>query len=211
LWEKKNAVLDYGDFSNPTVEIEIDDTSVTKGMDLVIQGTLYIAFMCIALRWLCKAEILEDSFASSNKPKFTVDDLGQGVICEGPSSHECAICLETMPIGTTVRILPCRHSFHHECITGWLKEEKYTCPMCKFDLSQHFEEQKQAKETMQLPRKSLSHRILQKSKAWRFCRTIETDDNQLLEQIGDLELTEEQPASRSQQVEAISVENGVTV
>jgi hypothetical protein len=208
LLMKEDAILDYGDFSSAEVQIQIDDSTLMRGMDLVVQAVLYMIFVCLALRWLLKSDVLAVAFTPNVKPRFTADELGQGEICEGPSSHECAICLEAMPIGTTVRILPCRHSFHHDCIVGWLNEDKHTCPMCKFDLFQHFEEQKQAKEII-LPQNSWRHRLLQRGRAWRLRRTIETDDNQLLQTVGgDLELTEEHPSNRN---DVIIAEDGVTV
>lgn len=196
-------VLDYGELRDPSIQIEIDDSSSIRGIDLSLQILFYIVFICIACKWLFASDsFMDEDFKNNKKPKFTATDLGQGEIRESSTSHECAICLETMPVGTTVRILPCRHSFHHECIIGWLDECKYSCPMCKFDLFDHFEEQKEAKEIIH-PKESLK-RILWK----RLRRKIETGDDQLLDGAdvgGDLELTVEQ------QVDQISAEDGVTV
>ena len=200
-----------------------------RGVDIVVQTFFYVVFLCTACRWLCNGDRLMDAEMSrrKEKPKFTVTDLGQGEIREGPSSHECAICLENMPVGTTVRILPCRHSFHHECIIGWLNESKYNCPMCKFDLLEHFEEQKEARNIIQPKESSSLKTIMLKALRWR--RKIETDGNQLLnvdEVIGegDLELIEErQPEQQEEEVSlgaageerttrrTISAEDGVTV
>ncbi|CAJ1935229.1 unnamed protein product [Cylindrotheca closterium] len=213
LLKKESAILDYGDINSPEIAIQIDDSSMVKGIDLVVQATLYLVFVFLALRWLIKSDIMEETFQQQEaKPKFTAEDLGEGIICEGPCAHECAICLEAMPPGTKVRILPCRHSFHEDCIVGWLNEGKTTCPLCKFDLLQHFEEQKEARESI-LPPKTFRQRFLRRFNALlRFRgRTIQTDDDQLLTaEIGDLELTEEiAPASST--AGTISVANGVTV
>ena len=46
---------------------------------------------------------------------------------------ECAICLENMieeNINPLLFLLPCRHSFHNDCITAWLKKSS-TCPLCR--------------------------------------------------------------------------------
>ena len=206
LQAKERAVLDFGDLSDPSIQIEIDDASTMRGVDIVFQTFFYVLFLCTACRWLCNSDrLLDDEMERrKEKPKFTAFDLGQGEIREGPSSHECVICLENMPVGTKVRILPCRHSFHHECIIGWLNEGKYNCPMCKFDLLEHLEEQKEARDVIQ-PKESLKTIML---KALRWRRKIETDDNQLLDVNevigeGDLELTEEQ-----QQPSAVAEEGG---
>jgi len=208
LLQKENAILDYGDISSPEIAIQIDDSSMVKGIDLVVQATLYLVFLFLALRWLIKSDIMEETFQQEVKPKFTAEDLGEGIICEGPCSHECAICLECMPPETKVRILPCRHSFHEDCIVGWLNEGKTTCPLCKFDLLQHFEEQKEARESI-LPPKTLRQRFWQRLNALRLRRTIQTDDDQLLTGIGDLELTEE--IAPIPPIGTISAADGVTV
>lgn len=198
--------------SSPEITVQIDDSSIMKGADLVIQATLYILFLALALRWLIKSDIMEETFQQQQvKPRFSVEDLGEGIICEGPHSHECAICLEDMPPGTKVRILPCRHSFHEDCIVSWLNEGKHICPLCKFDLSQHFEEQREARKGM-LPKKSLRQRIYLQIRAWRFGRRIiQTDDDQLLNEIGDLELTEEIAVPPIPTAGTISAADGVTV
>ena len=43
----------------------------------------------------------------------------------------CAICFDDSPAGTTVRVLlPCRHSFHLECVDPWLTNND-SCPSCR--------------------------------------------------------------------------------
>jgi hypothetical protein len=45
----------------------------------------------------------------------------------------CSICLEAVALGAEVLSLPCRHQFHEDCITPWLRQQGAgaTCPMCK--------------------------------------------------------------------------------
>jgi hypothetical protein len=45
----------------------------------------------------------------------------------------CAVCLEDYVSGDKVRILPCLHSFHANCIDVWL-QQKSTCPVCKMSI-----------------------------------------------------------------------------
>ena len=42
----------------------------------------------------------------------------------------CGVCLQKIPEGTEVAVLPCMHSFHPKCIETWTKVKK-ECPMCK--------------------------------------------------------------------------------
>jgi hypothetical protein len=193
----KATTDDYSDEGCPCLAAEIDDASPMKGRDLVVRVCLYLVFLFSVYRWLSNGEAQRPQSSnpsSSLPPRFTGSELGQGVIQDGTTSQECAICLETMPAGTTVRILPCRHSFHHDCIVGWLDQDKDSCPLCKFDLRQHFEEQRAAVEIIQTAHNSWRDRLLQGRRVWRW-RRIRTDENQLLEEAGeeggDLELTEE--------------------
>lgn len=49
--------------------------------------------------------------------------------------HSCAICIEEYHEGETLRVLPCSHKFHTECIVPWLTERQASCPLCKYDVS----------------------------------------------------------------------------
>ena len=43
---------------------------------------------------------------------------------------DCSICMDTVPTGGTVTVLPCSHWFHADCIHAWLGEHD-TCPVCR--------------------------------------------------------------------------------
>ena len=45
---------------------------------------------------------------------------------------ECPICLESYM--ESIRILPCKHAFHSQCIETWTEKGKATCPVCKINL-----------------------------------------------------------------------------
>ena len=49
-------------------------------------------------------------------------------------NEDCAICLTTFENGETLRVLPCQHPFHSECIDQWLGAHR-TCPMCRIDVT----------------------------------------------------------------------------
>jgi hypothetical protein len=45
-------------------------------------------------------------------------------------ANQCSICLEDLKAGDEVTRLPCKHGYHHACITEWLRNVS-NCPVCK--------------------------------------------------------------------------------
>ena len=62
---------------------------------------------------------------------------GSTVGCTGHSTTEdeavCTICLEEFSPGEDIKLLPCQHFFHVDCINEWLQRD-VTCPLCKHEL-----------------------------------------------------------------------------
>jgi hypothetical protein len=49
----------------------------------------------------------------------------------GPLSKECcAVCQDEFAVGTDVKLLPCFHNFHPDCIDPWVREND-SCPTCR--------------------------------------------------------------------------------
>lgn len=46
----------------------------------------------------------------------------------------CSICTEDFVKGEDVRVLPCDHKYHPECIDPWLLNVSGTCPLCRIEL-----------------------------------------------------------------------------
>jgi len=55
------------------------------------------------------------------------------LVAAGPRIHNesCAICLDDFTDGLKVKVLPCMHGFHTQCIDPWLNERSDLCPICK--------------------------------------------------------------------------------
>ncbi|KAJ2846571.1 hypothetical protein IWW36_004289 [Coemansia brasiliensis] len=45
----------------------------------------------------------------------------------------CIVCIDDFVVGSKMRILPCGHNFHIECIDPWLTAKSSLCPLCKYD------------------------------------------------------------------------------
>ena len=57
-----------------------------------------------------------------------------GPLSKLPGGNECAVCQGAMDGLEPVRLLPCRHCFHADCIEPWLKRSTQ-CPSCRADVS----------------------------------------------------------------------------
>lgn len=53
---------------------------------------------------------------------------------ERSDSNACSICLDDYQEGDQLRILPCMHTFHTDCIDNWLPRNS-SCPVCKMSIS----------------------------------------------------------------------------
>merc|ERR550532_3042083 len=50
-----------------------------------------------------------------------------------PFPGECAICLGSWEPSDRIKVTPCQHAFHEECMDSWLKSAR-TCALCRQDL-----------------------------------------------------------------------------
>lgn len=49
---------------------------------------------------------------------------------QGGETENCAVCLEQFHKKQCLRVLPCLHEFHRDCVDPWLLLQQ-TCPLCK--------------------------------------------------------------------------------
>merc|ERR1712154_499033 len=63
--------------------------------------------------------------------------------CYHPHNDSCAICLDDFGHGEELRLLPCGHAFHRQCVDPWLLKQSELCPMCKQSIFETIDAQKQ--------------------------------------------------------------------
>ena len=83
---------------------------------------------------LLEAELLEDELGHENVlERQEIVRLPCRTSAGGPEEDEkeCAVCLSQFERGDLVRMLPCRHEFHADCIDKWLLEKDRRCPCCR--------------------------------------------------------------------------------
>ena len=49
----------------------------------------------------------------------------------------CTVCQDDFNTEDTVRVLPCEHLYHPDCIDDWLKGHSYKCPCCRKPAAEH--------------------------------------------------------------------------
>ena len=49
------------------------------------------------------------------------------------TENGCPICLEKFVGNRPIRVLPCRHRYHSDCVDDWLVKRR-RCPLCGYDI-----------------------------------------------------------------------------
>ncbi|XP_013375816.1 PREDICTED: RING finger protein 215 isoform X1 [Chinchilla lanigera] len=69
--------------------------------------------------------------ASLKTRRCRLSRAGQGLA--EPGTETCAVCLDYFYNKQWLRVLPCKHEFHRDCVDPWLMLQQ-TCPLCKFNV-----------------------------------------------------------------------------
>ncbi|KAH7416776.1 hypothetical protein BKA64DRAFT_701559 [Cadophora sp. MPI-SDFR-AT-0126] len=62
------------------------------------------------------------------------DQVAKAAVQTSFDENQCAICISDFIANEEVRVLPCNHRYHPECIDPWLLNVSGTCPVCRYDL-----------------------------------------------------------------------------
>ncbi|KAJ1910599.1 hypothetical protein IWQ60_010569 [Tieghemiomyces parasiticus] len=79
------------------------------------------------------------TFTEKAAEKATAPPASESASARSPSlkgstiTPPCSICLEDFEADQSVRVLPCRHAFHMDCVDQWLTTKYSRCPLCKLD------------------------------------------------------------------------------
>ncbi|XP_052402242.1 RING finger protein 150 [Carassius gibelio] len=141
LLEKNVSVTMHITVGTRNLQQYVSRTSV------VFVSISFIVLMIISLAWLVFYYIQRFRYANahdrsqrrlSDAAKKAISKLQVRTIRKGDKETEsdfdnCAVCIEDYKPNDVVRILPCGHVFHKNCVDPWLQDHR-TCPMCKMNI-----------------------------------------------------------------------------
>jgi hypothetical protein len=106
--------------------------------------SMYI-ISCIFVSWICCCACYPNTVptnsAVSSDTIVSIRILSYDVpiqyhVADPPPDKECCICLDTNELSSSPlpwAELPCKHMFHHECVSRWLITHD-TCPVCRLNV-----------------------------------------------------------------------------
>ena len=117
-----------------TIETANQDETFNK-YNLLFLGILLIMIIAFIIKEKYFKSIDQEKIDKEKKQLMKLKDFLNRLKTRTDIINEtCVICLEEMTKNQidkkSVKTLPCRHSFHNECIETWMTTKK-ECPLCK--------------------------------------------------------------------------------
>ncbi|KAF9427881.1 E3 ubiquitin-protein ligase rnf13 [Podila epigama] len=80
------------------------------------------------------SKLLASTTLNTNQESTQEHSTTVVVTTDGTLEDLCSICLGEYETNDRIRILPCNHEYHAECVDIWLTHKSTHCPLCKHDL-----------------------------------------------------------------------------
>lgn len=112
--------------STDGTDIEMNDSHVTQTADSA-KPSPHVAAQSIS-----DPEASPDARAQEHSGPVVATNNADGTDAEGHLG--CSICTDEFQKGQELRVLPCNHKFHPDCVDPWLLNVSGTCPLCRIDL-----------------------------------------------------------------------------
>lgn len=112
------------------------DTTTPNDTDLLMSEAIYAGIYTITflLSLICLLSTLIIFLTDPTPHLFPKKKLKYLALEEfemGKYNETCGICLENFRPKEEVRVLPCKHAFHKQCVDKWITERLSCCPFCK--------------------------------------------------------------------------------
>lgn len=112
---------------------------VSLGRSLILLVIFIICSPCLCLM----RRILRGTRTASRKSLKELETkqfMAGNVDLESSEGPVCVICLLEYEDGDDLKVLPCGHEFHSDCVDLWLGKHNRTCPTCRHDITKRLEE-----------------------------------------------------------------------
>ncbi|KAL1561994.1 RING-type E3 ubiquitin transferase [Salvia divinorum] len=71
---------------------------------------------------------------SDPAPRSAIESLKEFTITtDSDASMLCPVCKDPFAVDSVVKVMPCEHTYHSDCIVPWL-ETNNSCPVCRYKL-----------------------------------------------------------------------------
>lgn len=96
-------------------------------------------------------ELMQNQEASSIIPASSerIEELHRGIVdmdwLKAQDITDCSICKEDFSDGDKYISMPCKHSFHPDCLVPWLNHNG-TCPICRYSIAMGREEHERRRQ-----------------------------------------------------------------
>lgn len=78
---------------------------------------------------MVKTETVDGTNESERQKTEDGTNADDGLACHTDNGLACSVCTDDFVKGQDIRVLPCNHKFHPECIDPWLLNVSGTCPL----------------------------------------------------------------------------------
>ena len=90
---------------------------------VIVSPTIMMFFIYVSWRIRQRQRRQQDLASVDTVQKLALKTFNRQKIREN-EREECAICLEDYLEGDSLRVLPCQHDFHAQCVDAWLTTQK---------------------------------------------------------------------------------------
>ncbi|XP_055851611.1 E3 ubiquitin-protein ligase Godzilla [Episyrphus balteatus] len=110
-----------------------DDLPFNINTQLILPFSILIGlcFLIMIFYMIYKCVREERRLRLHRLPKNMLKKIPITKFTKGQPYEMCVICLDDFTEGERLRVLPCAHAYHSNCIDPWLTKNKRVCPICK--------------------------------------------------------------------------------